>query len=159
VLIYFGTGNPAAFYSTENTATLPGQISYGSIVVGPPDGGDYMSHGDVAVAKYDRPYAYVGEGELVSSMAYFKDGKPAWTELEYLAEVPEGAKAVLVLESSSEGENWAEGGRVQLESGQRNLKLAKAGIKLGPYTRYRLLLTSANGTAAPTIKKIHFLQS
>jgi hypothetical protein len=159
VLIYHGTGDPNAFYTTEKTSTLPGQISYGSIVVGPPDGGDYMSHGDVVVAKYDRPDAYVAEGQLISSVARFKEGGPAWTDLNYSAEVPDGTSAVLVIENSSDGKDWVEGGRVQLQSGEHGLKLRQAGIKLTAQTRYRLLLTSAGGNAAPVIKKIHFFKS
>ena len=159
VLIYYGTGNPQSFYTPERTATLPGQISYGSIIVGPPDGGDYMSHGDVAVAKYDRPDAFVSEGHLISSVARFNDGKPAWTKLEYSAEVPEGTQALLIIESSLEGKQWSEEGRVRLVSGQHDLNLLDAGIKLAPYTRHTLLLTSVNGNVAPTVRKISFLQS
>jgi hypothetical protein len=159
VLIYYGTGNQDAFYTTAKTSTLPGQISYGSIVVGPDDGGDYMSHGDVVTPKYDRPNAYVSEGQLVSSVARFNDGKPAWTKLEYSAEIPEGTQALLVIESSEKGEKWAEAGRVSMKSGRHGLVLAGAGIKLGPLTRYRLILNSATAGAAPMVSKIHFLQS
>jgi FG-GAP-like repeat len=159
VLIYYGTGNKDAFYTTEKTATLPGQISYGSIIVGPDDGGDYMSHGDVVVPKYDRPDAYVTEGQLISSVARFNDGKPVWTKLEYSAEVPEGAQATLVMESSYEGEKWAEEGRVGLKSGRHSLTLADMGIKLAPFTRYKLILNSTKVNAAPKIRQIHFLQS
>jgi hypothetical protein len=159
VLIYYGTGNPDAFFTVDKTTTLPGQISYGSIVVGPSDGGDNMAHGDVTVPKYTRPDAYVAEGQLISSVARFNDGKPAWSKLGYSADVPEGTQALLVIENSYEGEKWSEERSIRLESGQHDLKLADAGIKLAPFTRYRLVLTSSNGNAAPTIKKINFLQS
>jgi hypothetical protein len=158
VLIYHGTGDPSAYYTPARTSTLPGQISYGSIIVGPPDGGSYMSHGDVVIPKYDRPDSLVTEGEMVSSIARFTDGKAVWTDLEYAADVPEGARAFLIIETSNERDNWAESGKVELRSGQHGLKLADAGIKLAPLTRYRLVLSSVNGTA-PTIRKIHFLKS
>lgn len=159
VLIYYGTGNADAFYSPERTATLPGQISYGSIIVGPPDGGDYMSHGVVTVPKYDQPKAFVSEGQLLSSVAAFNEGTPAWTDLQYSAEVPAGTSIFMVVEKSDDGEHWADGGRLQLESGKHALKLSDAKIELGPFARYRLVLNSTGGSVSPTVKQIHFTQS
>jgi hypothetical protein len=155
VLIYYGTDDPNAFYTPVRTGTLPGQISYGSIIVGPPDGGDHMSHGNVAVPKYDRTDAYVTEGQLISS-AYFSNDPPNWTELRYTTDLPTGTKAILVVEGSTDGRNWTEGGRVELQNGQHDMKLAHARIQLGSIMRYRLILASAEGNATPIVKSVRF---
>lgn len=155
VLIYYGTGDPQAFYTSARTATLPGQISYGAIVVGAPDGGDYMSHGDRAIPAYDQPDAYVREGRLISSI-YAAERQPAWTELTYTAEAPQGTKATLVMEHSADGSIWAESGRIELQNGRHTVALAAAGVQLAPTMRYQLILTSSDGRMTPSVSMVHF---
>lgn len=152
VLIYYGTGDPDTFYTPTKTGTLPGQISYGSIIVGPPDGGDHMSHGNLAIPKYEQPDAYLREGQLISS-AYFGNNEPNWTELGYEADIPLGAQLVLIVERSTDGQIWVESGRVELQSGKNNAALRSAGIRLGPIMRYRLIFTS-DGAVTPIVRSI-----
>lgn len=156
VLIYYGTGDKDAFYSNNNTGTLPGQISYGSIVVGPPDGGDHMSHGNRALPQYDRPEAYVAEGDLISSTRYC-DGQPQWTKFDYLADLPERTRATLILEGTSDGgANWKETGRIELSSGQHSVALKDLNIRLDSTIRYRVTLDSADGKSTPVVRSLVF---
>lgn len=155
-LVYYGTGHSDSFYSSEMTRTLPGQISYGSIVVGPPDGGDHMSHGNLAVPLYERANAFVNEGLLISSTRH-SAGTPLWKELVYLAELPEGTEAVLVIagKGDTDGE-WKERGRIKLADGQHNVALRDAGIQPQPVTRYSLILKSLDGQRTPVFRSIEF---
>lgn len=157
VLVYYGTaGDENGFYSSAKTRTLPGQISYGSIVVGPPDGGDHMSHGNRAIPQYDNPDSYVADGQLISSIRY-SNGTPEWTKLDYRAEVPEGTRATLVIEvPSGEKGKWKESGSLELSDGQHSVALGAAGIQLQSVVRYRLTLKSADGRATPVLRSLEF---
>ncbi|MCA9945993.1 MAG: VCBS repeat-containing protein [Anaerolineales bacterium] len=155
VRIYEGTGDRANFYDSANFTTLPGQISYGSIVVGSPDGGDHMSHGSLAVPTYDNPDAYVAKGQLVSS-AYVTEAGHVWQEIDYQVEIPEGTSLVLVLEqleTSDKGESWVENGRFELRDGQNSIPLTDTGVN--GTVRYRVLFTS-DGSVTPILQAISF---
>ncbi len=155
-LVYYGTGDHDSFYTSEKTRTFPGRISYGSIVVGPPDGGDHMSHGNLAIPPYERADAYVGEGRLVSSIRY-SDGEPEWESLSYAADVPEGTQAVLVVEGrEAVGGEWKESGRVELKSGEHRLALKDTGVRPSAVTRYSLILKSLDGRQTPVVRSVEF---
>lgn len=155
-LVYYGTGDRDSFYTSEKTRTLPGKISYGSIVVGPPDGGDHMSHGNLALAAYERADAFVGEGRLFSSTRY-SDGAPRWERLNYSAEVPEGTQAVLVVEGrEGPGGEWKESGRVELASGRNSVALKEAGLHPSAAARYSLILKSLDGRQTPVVHSVEF---
>ena len=155
-LVYYGTGDHDSFYTPEKTRTFPGRISYGSIVVGPPDGGDHMSHGNLAIPPYERADAYVGEGRLVSSIRY-SDGEPEWESLSYAAEVPEGTQSVLIVEmrEGPRGE-WKESGRVELASGRHSVALKDAGVHPSAATRYSIILKSLDGRQTPVVRSVEF---
>lgn len=155
VRIYEGTGERDNFYISTEYATLPGQISYGSIVVGPPDGGDHMSHGSLAVPTYDNPEAYVAEGQLVSS-AFVAGETQNWQEIGYQAEVPAGSSLELVVEhlvTSDKGNSWEESGRFMLQDGQNTISLD--GLTFGSTMRYRVLFSS-DGSVTPILQAISF---
>lgn len=156
-LVYYGSGGTRdAFYSSEKMRTLPGKISYGSIVVGPPDGGDHMSHGNLAIPPYERTDAYVNEGRLVSS-THYSDDNPEWKRLSYAADVPEGTQAVLVVEGREvPGGEWKESGRVELASGQHGVALKDAGVRPSAVTRYSLILKSLDGRQTPVVRSVEF---
>jgi hypothetical protein len=125
-------------------------------VVGPPDGGDHMSHGNLAIPPYERTDAYVHEGRLVSSTRY-SDDDPEWERLSYAADVPEGTQAVLVVEGREvpDGE-WKESGRVELASGQHGVALKDAGVRPSAVTRYILILKSLDGRQTPVVRSVEF---
>ncbi len=155
VRIYEGTGKRDNFYNNAEYETLPGQISYGSIVVGPPDGGDHMSHGNLAVPVYDKPDAYVAEGQLVSS-AFVGEGTRNWQEIRYEAEVPAGSRLVLVLEHlvMTKGlEDWVENGRFVLQGGAHTIPLSST--EFDDTVRYRILFSS-DGSVTPMLRSISF---
>lgn len=157
VKVYFGTGDAKAFFTSERESTMPGQISYGAVVVGAKDGGDHMSHGNLAMPRYENPDEYVMEGHLWSS-ARFTQSAPAWSQLQYTADIPEGTRIKVFFESSTDGgAGWREETSFDLINGEHVVPLAEVKIKPTAIMRYKVLLISPYQGLTPVLHRMQLI--
>lgn len=152
VKVFYGTGNSEEFFTPKKESNMPGQISYGAIVVGARDGGDHMSHGNRALPQYDNPNNFVMEGHLISAARY-ADSTPDWSTLQYKAEIPEGTRILVVFESSANGQDWIDETRFDLTNGEHSVALSEVKVKPRSILRYKVFLISSKQQLTPILRQ------